>query len=804
MRLKIRNLLAAAAVLSLLAAIACAAEEPAAPAAPQAAQAAAPAAVAQEVTTEVYDTTPSKPAMPVRAAPASSAVQPDAPQAAASVAAAGSAPVRTATVSTATAELGYTPFTPPVVAPGAVPTMIYTGPRPTQFTENPKFADLVKAGKPCGSYQATYADFTPPASCPPLAERVPVVEDRMIWPVLDEIGVYGGTKRLVEHNVTTIFHHASAYSLFRNDYNVVDQVPFVAKTVDASADGRTYTVTLRKGTRWSDGKFLTMEDFIWVWEDLNYNKERFPKGYPTKDPVTGNPVQFKVVDDNTFSLGFDTPYFTFLEGKFSGTPSIRGRGWFAHKPWNSQWIPKYNEPSEMQAKLDAFGVEDFNALITKVGLHRSYYQPWVGPFYKPPNGELWGAGSEWHWRSHDAGHANPYYWGFDPHGQQLPYLDGMDALTMGNREAAIFRAMNGESDGPQGRGFQVAELPLYHQHMVDGDFSVQARRYNVGNDSTWTMNMDFKADEEWARLLRTKDFRVALSTSMNRESINDIAFMGLGVPQNHWPHPQTPYTIGEEYRTLDAIHDMARAEELMTKMGYSKNSDGYLTRLDGTGILEFEWWIGDWQYTVGEVTCKNWIALGIKCTPHATYGSDYGAGLEQMSSPTDDSYGHSPWWIYWYANWAVYGGRGILPCAGSYYFTAGEEGCAPNGPDAAVTDIYGNTAPAGTYAYDMSGVIKRQQDMIKEGEGISFFDPRRKALGQEIYKTSAEEKMYFSTVGFAPVSVGIWRNNQRNIAKCCGGSYGDTSIHYFEDGKDNMNNPGNKSNKYQSWSFALQ
>jgi len=804
MRLKIRHLFAAAAVLSLLAAIACAAEEPAAPAAPQAAQAAAPAAIAQEVTTEVYDTTPSKPALPVRAAPASSAVQPDAPQAAASAAAAGSAPVRTATVSTETEDLGYTPYTAPTVAPGNVPSMIYTGPRPTKFTENPKFAALVKAGKPCGSYQATYADFTPPAACPPLAERVPVIEDRMIWPVGDEIGVYGGTKRLVEHNVTTIFHHASSYSLMINDYNVVDQVPYVAKSVEASSDGRTYTFAIRKGTRWSDGKFLGMDDFTWVWEDLNYNKERFPKGYPTKDPVTGNPVQFKVVDDYSFSLSFDTPNYVFLEGKFAGTPSIRGRGWFAHKPWNSQWIPKYNEPAEMQAKLDAFGVEDFNKLITKVGLHRSYYQPWVGPFYKPPNGELWGAGSEWHWRSHDAGHANPYYWGFDPHGQQLPYLDGMDALTMGNREAAIFRAMNGESDGPQGRGFQVAELPLYHQHMVDGDFSVQARRYNVGNDSTWTMNMDFKADEEWARLLRTKDFRIALSTAMNRESINDIAFMGLGVPQNHWPHPQTPYAIGEEYRTLDTIHDMARAEELMTKMGYSKNSDGYLTRKDGTGILEFEWWIGDWQYTVGEVACKNWISLGIKCTPHATYGSDYGAGLEQMSSPTDDSYGHSPWWIYWYANWAVYGGRGILPCAGSYYFTAGEEGCAPNGPDAAVTDIYGNTAPAGTYAYDMSGVIKKQQEMIKEGEGISFYDPRRKELGQEIYKTSAEEKMYFSTVGFAPVSVGIWRNNQRNIARCCGGSYGDTSVHYFEDGKDNMSNPGNKSKKYQSWSFALQ
>jgi len=704
----------------------------------------------------------------------------------------------------ATEDLGYTPFTPPVVAPDAVPTMIYTGPRPTKFNENPVFAALVKAGKPCGAYQVVYADFTPPATCAPLAERMPVADDILVWPVLEDIGVYGGTKRLVEHNVTTIFHHASAYSLFRNDYNVVDQVPFVAKSVDASADGRTYTVRLREGTNWSDGKPLTMDDFTWVWEDLNYNKERFPKGYPTKDPVTGNPVQFKVVDELTFSLSFDTPYFTFLEGKFSGTPSIRGRGWFAHKPWNSQWIPKYNEPSEMQAKLDAFGVEDFNKLITKVGLHRAYYQPWIGPFYKPPNGELWGAGSDWEWRTHDKALANPYYFAVDPHGNQLPYLDGIDALTIPSREAAIFRALNGESDGPQGRGFQVNELPLYHMNMVKGDFSVGARRYNVGNDSFWTLNQDYVVDNEWARLLRTRDFRIALSTAMDRGAINDIAFMGLGSPQNHWPHPQTPYAIPDSFRLLDAVHDLPRATELMKGFGYKKNSDGLYDRLDGTGVLEFDWYLGDWQYSVGEIACQNWIDLGIGCTPHPTYGTSYGEGKEQMSAPTDDSYGHSPWWIYWYAQWAVYGGRGILPCAGQYYFTAGEEGCAPTGADPNYTDIYGAMAPAGTYAMDISGVIKLQQDLIKEGEAISYFDPRRKEIGQLIYKTSAEQKMYFSTVGFAPVSVGIWRNNMRNVAQCCAGSYGDTTIHYFEDGMDNMNHPGNKSKKYVSWSFALQ
>ena len=43
-------------------------------------------------------------------------------------------------------------------------------------------------------------------------------------------------------------------------------VPGVAERYEVSADGKTYTFHLRADAKWSDGKALTAEDFVWSWK----------------------------------------------------------------------------------------------------------------------------------------------------------------------------------------------------------------------------------------------------------------------------------------------------------------------------------------------------------------------------------------------------------------------------------------------------------------------------------------------------------------------------------------------------------
>jgi ABC-type transport system substrate-binding protein len=717
-------------------------------------------------------------------------------------------------VMTEAEKLGYTAYTAKTLGPDEHFTKVYTGPRPTKFTENPTIAALVKAGRPCGSMNTSYKDFTPSGVCPTLEERLPHPDDILIKNVPDAIGVYGGTKQHVEFNVSTLFHHATSFSLMENDYNTVDNFPHLAKGVEMSEDGRVFTVTVRRGVKWSDGKPLTREDFEWVWEDLNYNKERYPKGFALKDAITGNPVKFDMIDDNTFSLSFDTPNFTFLEGKFSGTPYIRGSAWFAHKPWSTQWIPKYNDPAEMQEKLDAFGVETWIDLVVKVGLHRVYSMPWIGPFFKPPNGELWNSGSNYSWRGGDTerAQANPFYFAVDPHGQQIPYVDAIEATILENREATVFRVMKGESDGPHGNRFQMGELPMYHQNMEKGNFSVGGRTRISGSDTLFHMSLEWNDDPEIGRLMRTTDFRIALSLAIDRSAINETAMLGLGVPQNWIPHPRSPYYPGKEWGSLNAVpQDMAAANDLMTKMGYTKGADGFFNRLDGTGTLTLTWDPaegnrgGNPESLTSELMGSAWQKLGIKMIDEGTGQgiTKLGNGEGYLGSPYGDHYGHSPWWVDWHGGWPMYGNSGSAPCAGQFFFTGGEEGCAPSGPDPAYTDVYGNMAPEGTYPMDIPGIMKRQQDIITEGKAISFFDPRRKEIAVELFKTNVEHMMSLNTVSYQPFEIVIWRTNVRNVPKCCVGGYGDPSITYFEDGIDNKNNPGNTSKKYTNYSFAL-
>ncbi|RRA66790.1 peptide ABC transporter substrate-binding protein, partial [Streptococcus agalactiae] len=44
--------------------------------------------------------------------------------------------------------------------------------------------------------------------------------------------------------------------------------PDLATKVDVSKDGLTYTATLRKGLKWSDGSKLTAKDFVYSWQRL--------------------------------------------------------------------------------------------------------------------------------------------------------------------------------------------------------------------------------------------------------------------------------------------------------------------------------------------------------------------------------------------------------------------------------------------------------------------------------------------------------------------------------------------------------
>ena len=117
---------------------------------------------------------------------------------------------------------------------------------PKSFKEAPQLAALVKAGK-----------------LPPVQERVS--QDPLVIKLVHEIGKYGGTWRRGFSGPADFWNGYRCCGhdkILFWDYTGNQAVPNVAKGWDISDNGRTFTVFLRKGMKWSDGHPFTADDFM--------------------------------------------------------------------------------------------------------------------------------------------------------------------------------------------------------------------------------------------------------------------------------------------------------------------------------------------------------------------------------------------------------------------------------------------------------------------------------------------------------------------------------------------------------------
>ena len=401
----------------------------------------------------------------------------------------------------------------------------FTGPKPTTFQESPMSAELVKQGK-----------------LPPLMERLPVPEDVHVVPPPNEIGTYGGTWRATANSKRYLQKYANGHPLQLNA-DGASYVERVAKSMDISEDGRVYTFTLRNGGKWSSGDPLTSEDFRFTWEDINYYTNAVSKAEGRSgvglgpdipysralDPVTGEGARFTVIDDYNFSFTFDSPNYTF----FAGTTSARGPVscgwgwcWYTSDEVRKPFHEKYADPKALAAMMAEGGHESWHLLFRdKVS--------WTSGSYDTPDAAQPSAGawemSKWLADSSEMTR-NHYYFGVDPDGNQLPYVDRIFNLQMESREVAILRSMGGETD-MDANTLVISGIPLYLSNMERGDYSIYTGPTSRAAITLLCSTRPTTTTRRSAGGVRTRDFRNALSLAINRDAINETVFSGIGQPR---------------------------------------------------------------------------------------------------------------------------------------------------------------------------------------------------------------------------------------------------------------------------------
>jgi len=376
---------------------------------------------------------------------------------------------------------------------------------------------------------------------------------------------------------------------------------------------------------------------------------------------------------------------------------------------------------------------------------------------------------------------------------------------MESREVSVFRTMNGETDGMT-TPFQLREVPLYNANMEKGDYSIYHWPSPGGQDSGVSFSQMYNKDPEIGRLIRTTNFRLALSHATDRESINETVYLGVGVIQARTPHPSTPYYGGPAVAELNISYDVDLANQMLDDLGLTaRDDDGFRLKADGSGeAILMRLTVSpnaDEDLTVAELLQPMWEEVGIKSVVNLkdSVRSEVNKGNEFLSVGAGSAYQADPWSVDWTSLAPMRGGNPFAHDIGLWIETAGAQGMAP-GPDTSYLPL----APAENFAVDPTGMIMRTIEIWQEGRAFGAYDPRRVALAKELFMINAEQMWTIPFAAFLGTRRGVFinRNNMfnqpRTHVRDHNGFHAWT--YYFIGGKDNYNHPDNRSG-LQSESF---
>jgi peptide/nickel transport system substrate-binding protein len=103
---------------------------------------------------------------------------------------------------------------------------------------------------------------------PPLAERLP--QTPLVTTPVEGVGQYGGTLHTASWwpEVGNVQLYFAVEAPIKWKADLTGYEPALVEAYSWSEDGKTFTMNMRKGLKWSDGEPYTSADWKFYWEDL--------------------------------------------------------------------------------------------------------------------------------------------------------------------------------------------------------------------------------------------------------------------------------------------------------------------------------------------------------------------------------------------------------------------------------------------------------------------------------------------------------------------------------------------------------
>jgi len=421
----------------------------------------------------------------------------------------------------------------------------------------PEWFQAPKKASELGITTFSQSPYLDERDLPPVEERLP--DDPVVIHPYESIGKYGGTARITIWDNWQFFNTEHAVTISADMRNVL---PNLAESFDVSEDGRVTTVRLRPGIKWSDGVPLTAADFEFRFNHVWLDPEMSPIVYRL---VQG--CEFVKLDELTFQYVFPEPNPLFIN-YFAQIGSAFADPMHFFKDYH----PAFRDREELDALVEAEG------FVTWMSLYGSLRDWGNEDAVKVPT-----------LRAYRVTHRtptkmrlerNPYYFKIDPAGNQLPYIDAIDAIILlENSQMITFQAATGQLDFAAFT-LKTQDIPLLKLGEAKGVNRVHIwRRLHI---SDVALQANYNHDDPKFRALvwgtRERRFMRALSHAIDRDQMNKAIYFGRGIPSQVTAHPTSRW-YEERWAQAHIRYDPDYARQLLDELG--------LRDVDGDGLREY-------------------------------------------------------------------------------------------------------------------------------------------------------------------------------------------------------------------------
>src|SRR5574344_1967424 len=334
-------------------------------------------------------------------------------------------------------------------------------------------------------------------------------------------------------NISSTMASVMYDGLLSSDPITGQPTPKLAKSFSISNDGKNYTIKLRKGIKWSDGKPITADDVVFTWRDIIFAGLGDTS---TRDSlvIDGKLPTVKKIDKYTVILS--TP----IAPKHIFMPAVKkGNAYF------DTFLSTTTKPKDFVVS-GAFKLKEY-VPAQRVDFER-----------------------------------NPNYYEINTQDKKLPYLNRLVYLIVGDLNNEVLKFEAKELDVISLQGAKVARYKSLEPHS---DFKL----YNLGPDTGTmylSMNLNnrknsknqFYVDKIKQKWFQDLNFRKAVDYSIDRKNMVLNIANGIGAPLFTAESLNSIY-LNKNLKPYDK--DINKSKKLLKKSGFYTDKKGRLFDKDG-------------------------------------------------------------------------------------------------------------------------------------------------------------------------------------------------------------------------------